>query len=71
MKILGQVVGLEAIVPQGAMYLMVCGWRRFRNAETNSQIRINIASFKDISNDMEFTQKLVHEESVLCLPGEV
>ncbi|KAF9283013.1 hypothetical protein BGZ74_002041, partial [Mortierella antarctica] len=52
--ILSKVPGLKVIVPQGAMYVM---------------ISINVAEFKDIPNDIIFTEKLLGEESVMCLPG--
>ncbi|KAG2185737.1 hypothetical protein INT43_002172 [Umbelopsis isabellina] len=52
---ISQIPGLTAVVPQGAMYMMV---------------GVNIADFKDIKDDVEFTQKLVAEENVLCLPGQ-
>ncbi|KAG0232779.1 hypothetical protein BGW42_007939 [Actinomortierella wolfii] len=55
-EILSKVPGLKVIVPQGAMYVMVS---------------INIAEFKDIPNDIVFTEKLLGEESVMCLPGSV
>ncbi|CAB4484644.1 tyrosine aminotransferase [Rhizophagus irregularis] len=54
-NVLGKIPGLHVIVPQGAMYMMV---------------GINIEEFKDINNDIEFSEKLVQEESVLCLPGK-
>ncbi|KAG0009515.1 hypothetical protein BGZ81_003352 [Podila clonocystis] len=54
--ILSKVPGLKVIVPQGAMYVM---------------ISINVAEFKDIPNDIIFTEKLLGEESVMCLPGSV
>ncbi|KAG0258746.1 hypothetical protein DFQ27_004475 [Actinomortierella ambigua] len=54
--ILSKVPGLKVIVPQGAMYVMIA---------------INIAEFKDIPNDIIFTEKLLGEESVMCLPGSV
>ncbi|KAF9437945.1 hypothetical protein BGZ76_010488 [Entomortierella beljakovae] len=54
--ILSKIPGLNVIVPQGAMYVM---------------IGINIAEFKDIGNDIVFTEKLLGEESVMCLPGSV
>lgn len=34
-------------------------------------ISINVAEFKDIANDIVFTEKLLGEESVMCLPGSV
>ncbi|KAF9918028.1 hypothetical protein BX616_010553 [Lobosporangium transversale] len=54
--ILSKVPGLKVIIPQGAMYVM---------------IGINVAEFKDIENDIVFTEKLLGEESVMCLPGSV
>ncbi|KAJ3280887.1 hypothetical protein HK104_000344 [Borealophlyctis nickersoniae] len=50
------VPGIKPVVPQGAMYLMV---------------EIKIEEFKDIKDDVDFVEKLVQEESVLCLPGKV
>ncbi|KAI8145028.1 tyrosine aminotransferase [Fennellomyces sp. T-0311] len=47
--------GLKPVTPQGAMYMMV---------------GIDIEKFKDIASDVEFSQKLVAEENVLCLPGQ-
>ncbi|KAG0315850.1 hypothetical protein BGZ99_007228 [Dissophora globulifera] len=55
-EILSRVPGLRVIVPQGAMYVM---------------IGIDVAQFKDIPNDIVFTEKLLGEESVMCLPGSV
>ncbi|CAG8593913.1 2511_t:CDS:2, partial [Racocetra persica] len=52
--ILSKIRGLHVIVPQGAMYMMV---------------GINVEEFKDIKDDLEFTEKLLEEESVMCLPG--
>lgn len=54
-KVLGEIQGLKIVVPQGAMYMMV---------------GIDINQFKDIHNDIEFTEKLLSEESVMCLPGQ-
>eukprot|EP00943_MAST-04B_sp_MAST-4B-sp1_P004285 g4285.t1 len=48
------VPGLNVIVPQGAMYVMV---------------GIDIDMFDTISNDLEFTQCLLDEESVFVIPG--
>jgi tyrosine aminotransferase len=50
-----QIPGLRVVIPQGAMYMMV---------------GIDRTQFKDISSDLEFTEKLVQEQSVLCLPGQ-
>ncbi|RUS31219.1 tyrosine aminotransferase [Jimgerdemannia flammicorona] len=33
-------------------------------------VGINVGEFKDIKSDIEFTEKLVAEESVMCLPGQ-
>lgn len=52
---LSRIPGLQVVTPQGAMYIMV-------GMKPNA--------FKDIKNDLEFTEKLVAEESVLCLPGQ-
>ena len=41
-------------MPSGAMYMMVC---------------IDIANFPEYSNEMQFVQDLVKEQSVFCLPG--
>ncbi|KAI8996718.1 pyridoxal phosphate-dependent transferase [Gaertneriomyces semiglobifer] len=54
-ELLTGIPGIRPVVPQGAMYLM---------------LEINPAEFKDIVDDIEFAQKLVDEESVLCLPGK-
>jgi aspartate/methionine/tyrosine aminotransferase len=35
------------------------------------KVGVNVSEFKDISDDVDFTQKLVAEENVLCLPGQV
>lgn len=53
-KTLQAVPGLNVIVPQGAMYVMV---------------GIDIESFDSISNDLEFAQALLDEESVFVIPG--
>lgn len=46
---------LSAVIPQGALYLM---------------ININVEKLKDILDDLDFVEKLVQEQSVLCLPGK-
>jgi tyrosine aminotransferase len=48
--------GLQVIQPHGAMYAMV---------------KIETDKFKDIENDVDFTQKLLLEESVFVLPGTI
>ncbi|KAI8064583.1 tyrosine aminotransferase [Gongronella butleri] len=55
MDAVSKIPGLKPVQPQGAMYMMV---------------GIDIDQFKDIKDDVEFSQKLLAEESVLCLPGE-
>ncbi|CAG8434523.1 5337_t:CDS:2 [Diversispora eburnea] len=52
---LSSIPGLNVIIPQGAMYIM---------------IGINIDELKDVKNDVEFSEKLLQEESVMVLPGE-
>lgn len=51
---LQQVPGLQPYMPQGSMYLMV---------------RFDTKSFPTINGDLDFTSKLMNEESVLVLPG--
>ncbi|XP_061628562.1 tyrosine aminotransferase [Phyllopteryx taeniolatus] len=51
---LSTVPGLNPIMPSGAMYLM---------------IGIDIDSFPDFQNDVDFTERLVTEQSVFCLPA--
>lgn len=46
--------GLQPVMPQGAMYMMV---------------GIDMESFPEFKSDVEFTQTLVTEESVFCLPA--
>lgn len=53
-KSLENAKGLRVIEPQGSMYVMV-------------EVDVNLLGFKD---DMEFTEKLVEEESVFVLPGQ-
>ena len=48
--------GLNPVMPRGAMYLMV---------------GVDPAKFKDITSDVDFTQKLLKEQSVFCLPATV
>lgn len=55
-ELLTGVPGIRPILPKGAMYLMV---------------EIDTEKFRDIKDDVEFVEKLVEEESVLCLPGKV
>ena len=49
------VKGLQPYMPQGSMYLMV---------------RFNPKLFPNINGGVDFTSKLMNEESVLVLPGE-
>ncbi|ORX56272.1 tyrosine aminotransferase [Hesseltinella vesiculosa] len=55
MDAVSKIPGLKPVQPQGAMYMMV---------------GIDVSSFEGIKDDVEFSQKLLAEESVLCLPGE-
>jgi len=48
--------GLNPIQPFGAMYMMV---------------GIDLDCFPDFSSDVEFTERLLTEESVFCLPASV
>ncbi|CEG49805.1 tyrosine aminotransferase [Plasmopara halstedii] len=52
---LATILGLEVVVPQGAMYAMV---------------RIHMKVLTKIRDDLDFTQKLLDEESVFVLPGQ-
>ncbi|XP_041376310.1 tyrosine aminotransferase-like [Gigantopelta aegis] len=52
---LSRVQGLFPVMPQGAMYMMV-GYEKER--------------FPDIKDDVDFTEKLVKEQSVFCLPSK-
>lgn len=47
--------GLSVVEPTAAMYAMV---------------KIDIDALKDISDDCIFSQKLLQEENLLCLPGQ-
>ncbi|XP_019720811.1 tyrosine aminotransferase isoform X1 [Hippocampus comes] len=51
---LSTVPGLKPILPSGAMYLM---------------IGIDIERFPDFQSDVDFTERLVTEQSVFCLPA--
>ncbi|CAG5958381.1 unnamed protein product [Menidia menidia] len=51
---LSTVPGLNPVMPSGAMYLMV---------------GIDIYHFPDFNNDVDFTERLVTEQSVFCLPA--
>ncbi|KAM8861171.1 tyrosine aminotransferase [Synchiropus picturatus] len=51
---LSSVPGLKPVMPSGAMYLMV---------------GINIHHFPDFKDDVDFTERLVTEQSVFCLPA--
>jgi aspartate/methionine/tyrosine aminotransferase len=76
---ISKIPGLTAVIPQGAMYMMVgsglLGFGRCTNLLTHNyffdKVGVNVSEFKDISDDVDFTQKLVAEENVLCLPGQV
>lgn len=51
-----KVHGLKPYMPQGTMYMMV---------------RIEIEHFPDFENTLQFVVKMMEEQSVFCLPGEV
>uniref|UniRef100_A0A0K8VK99 Tyrosine aminotransferase n=1 Tax=Bactrocera latifrons TaxID=174628 RepID=A0A0K8VK99_BACLA len=53
-RILKKVRGLNPIMPDGAMYMMV---------------GIDIEHFPAFKSDTQFVQELVNEQSVFCLPG--
>ncbi|KAI9917608.1 hypothetical protein PsorP6_013145 [Peronosclerospora sorghi] len=53
---LSKIPGLEVVVPQGAMYAMV---------------KVQTDVLTTIHDDFDFTQKLLEEESVFVLPGQV
>eukprot|EP00049_Salpingoeca_infusionum_P019091 m.360163 g.360163 ORF g.360163 m.360163 type:complete len:408 (+) comp18908_c0_seq1:170-1393(+) len=53
---LEKIDGLVPIMPHGAMYFMV---------------KVETEKFKDIENDRDFTQMLLKEQSVFCLPAAV
>lgn len=56
MNVIGRIEGLKPVTPQGAMYMMV---------------GIEVEKFRDIESDVDFSAKLLAEENVICLPGEV
>lgn len=53
-NMLKQIRGLNPVMPNGAMYMMV---------------GINIEQFPEFKDDTHFVQELVNEQSVFCLPG--
>ncbi|KAK3086702.1 hypothetical protein FSP39_022197 [Pinctada imbricata] len=54
-KLISAIPGLRPVKPQGAMYMM---------------IGIDIEKFPGIKDDVDFTEKLVKEQSVFCLPAK-
>jgi tyrosine aminotransferase len=52
---MNKIKGLKPIMPAGAMYMMV---------------GIEIESFPEFRNDVDFTQRLVSDQSVFCLPAQ-
>ncbi|KAK8391406.1 hypothetical protein O3P69_017176 [Scylla paramamosain] len=54
-SILREVPGLNPIMPQGAMYMMV---------------GVDMTMFPGLKNDLELVERLISEESVFCLPGK-
>uniref|UniRef100_A0A224XK34 Tyrosine aminotransferase n=1 Tax=Panstrongylus lignarius TaxID=156445 RepID=A0A224XK34_9HEMI len=53
--LISEIDGLQPIMPQGAMYMMV---------------KIDMTKFPRFKTGMDFVEKMVEEESVFCLPGE-
>ncbi|CAC5375285.1 TAT [Mytilus coruscus] len=54
-KLISEIPGLKPVKPQGAMYMMV---------------GIDTENFTNIKDDVDFTEKLVSEQSVFCLPAK-
>ncbi|KAJ6638585.1 Tyrosine aminotransferase, partial [Pseudolycoriella hygida] len=54
-QLIRKIPGLRPIMPEGAMYMM---------------IGIDVDRFPEYSNELNFVQDLVKEESVFCLPGQ-
>ncbi|XP_020819403.1 tyrosine aminotransferase [Phascolarctos cinereus] len=52
---LAAIPGLQPVLPAGAMYLMV---------------GIEMEHFPEFENDVEFSERLIEEQSVFCLPGK-
>jgi tyrosine aminotransferase len=53
---LKDVEGLNPVMPQGAMYMMV---------------GLDLQKFPQFATEIQFVEQLVTEESVFCLPGKV
>ncbi|GIX79893.1 tyrosine aminotransferase, partial [Caerostris extrusa] len=53
-SVLSEIPGLTPIMPSGAMYMMV---------------GVDVGTFSGFHNDTELVEKLVSEQSVMCLPG--
>ncbi|KAG8196442.1 hypothetical protein JTE90_012267 [Oedothorax gibbosus] len=53
-SVLSEIPGLKPVMPSGAMYMMV---------------GIDSKTFSGFRHDMDFVEKLVSEQSVMCLPG--
>ena len=81
---LSKVPGLSPVMPQGAMYIMVSHCTSpgvsLSHAQKRSysswpmslaQVGIDLAQFRDFTDDRDFTQKLICEQSVFCLPASV
>lgn len=54
-KAISKIPGLKPVMPQGAMYMM---------------IGIEMERFPEFTSDVDFTEKLVTEQSVFCLPAK-
>jgi len=55
-KLISGTKGLKPIEPAGALYMMV---------------KIDLDNFPTFKSDIEFTESLMSEESVFCLPASV
>lgn len=55
-ELLRHAPGLRPIMPQGAMYMM---------------IEIKMSLFPHFKTELQFVERMVTEESVFCLPGQV
>jgi len=54
-KAISKIPGLKPVMPQGAMYMM---------------IGIEMERFPEFTSDVDFTERLVTEQSVFCLPAK-
>jgi len=54
-KAISKIPGLKPVMPQGAMYMM---------------IGIDMKRFPEFTSDVDFTERMVTEQSVFCLPAK-